>query len=137
MTSRAAQKNMFFDILDFFDIFDFSLWGEERAKKIFLMFLTFWIFLTFLTFHFGAGNQALEARGTRGGAGSSGNPGRGQAGSAYRLLWNPVRTPLGKPNWGKILCKMSHLYRPDIGKWRFCSDSFYVYFFMSICFFPN
>ena len=58
--------------------------------------------MTFLTFHFGAGNQALEALGNPGGAVPSGNPGRGQARTAHRLLWYPVRTPLGKPNWGKM-----------------------------------
>jgi len=64
-----------FDILDFFDIFDFSLWGEEP----------------------GSGGPRNP-----GGGASPRNPGRGQPGTAHRLLWNTVRTPLGKPNWGKI-----------------------------------
>ena len=30
--SAKQKKMMFFDILDFFDIFDFSLWGEEPGS---------------------------------------------------------------------------------------------------------
>ena len=60
------EKNDVFYILDFFEIFDFSLWGGEP----------------------GSGGLGEPGR-----AGSPGNPGRGQAGTAHRLLCNTVRTP--------------------------------------------
>ena len=92
---------MFFWHFGFFWHFWLFTLGRGTRNFFFLMCLTFWIFLTFLTFHFGAGNQAPEALGNPGGAVPPGNPGRGQAASADRLLCYPVRTPLGKPNWGK------------------------------------
>ena len=84
----------------FFDIFDFSLWGEERAKKndVFDILDFFDIF----DFSLWDGEPGSGGPGNPGGAHPSGNPGRGQAASAHRLLWYTVRTPLGKPNWGKI-----------------------------------
>ena len=58
-----------FDILDFFDIFDFSLWGEEP----------------------GSGGPRNP-----GGGPVPRNPGRAQARPSHRLLWYTVRTPLGQ-----------------------------------------
>ena len=75
---------------------------QKTFKKNFVMFLTLWIFLTFFDFSFWGGEPGSGGPGNPGGPVPSGNPGRGQAGTAHPLLWNTVRTPKAKPNWGNI-----------------------------------
>ena len=62
----------------------------------------------FLTTKSAKNNFGILGRGTSpggpgnpAGAGSLGNPGPQTPDPSHRLLWDPVRTPLGKPNWGK------------------------------------
>ena len=66
----------------------------------------------FLTIKSAKGNFAFSCLGREPGLGDPGNPARGGPPGnpgprtpepLHRLLWNTVRTPLGKPSWRKIV----------------------------------